>query len=788
MTIRNLTARVFSRDGIVTKLVGHERPTEFREHQSEFALVYAESLMKPYTIKAIQAETGIGKTRGYLVPMMFSICESGEQGPMRKRGLIATHTRALRNQIISIDAPIAASMVDMAYGAPQNLKIALRTSLSSVASLYRAHKLVEDFQFNRARDLPFDEKRMSLAIDYLLFVRERFDMAKALFESGAPLDDIAAAVPQLSDWAEQNDDFPFDVHGDRLPDYSLTSEERSLRWPGEEAIITAIKPGIAAVMERNSASKDADIVITTHAMLLVDIATFGDILHSYVNQKRPEVRPFVATVIDEVDMMNDVALQFNDRKFTTQMMNEIACRFDPKTKRALDAIRKQFVATCTKQFHKSNVHSPSGPYEENAILDHLKEWSEIVSANLTNIIEDGASQTTQYHIDHVLATIGGLVMLIEDAGKSSRDSYLAEKTLTGMTIKRSAGTKDANIEIGMQPLYSGNLINRMWRLRAFVHEHILLTSATLRGSPIFEQQNAARLDVDLSKFNHFTSGAGIWCNKNNFDNIDPDVAVFRAFGHGRISRLVFANPANIDKADPKRSQISANPFDENSSGVFASPLYTDYVSQIIREAAERPLDGPANRTLVLIPSNDDKEALRAACGWLGNSLIVQALGAPGIGLKRRFAATQNGFWFGHNWHGFDFTDPDTGLTMIGRIIITRIPFFPAGDYRAQHHGGVVFAAAKDAAIARCVQGIGRGIRNPNDHPEVWFCDPRIGFPSLFTNRANAQNIYHRRSDRDFWEIAGRRPMGDLVPFRMYNTDTPMEIIDYDGRNTKFVSI
>jgi ATP-dependent DNA helicase DinG len=73
---------------------------EAREQQSDMALAVA-SVIETGGVELIEAETGLGKSLAYLVPLVLHCAQSGE------RVVVSTYTRNLQRQLIDKDFPLA---------------------------------------------------------------------------------------------------------------------------------------------------------------------------------------------------------------------------------------------------------------------------------------------------------------------------------------------------------------------------------------------------------------------------------------------------------------------------------------------------------------------------------------------------------------------------------------------------------------------------------------------------------------------------------------------------------
>ena len=92
-------------------------PARGREQQVEFACTVAQAIDSPSPVDGeggrivmLQAGTGIGKSRGYAVPLLLAAALHGE------RGVVATHSHHLMRQLLDIELPSAADLVQKAIG------------------------------------------------------------------------------------------------------------------------------------------------------------------------------------------------------------------------------------------------------------------------------------------------------------------------------------------------------------------------------------------------------------------------------------------------------------------------------------------------------------------------------------------------------------------------------------------------------------------------------------------------------------------------------------------------
>lgn len=96
-----LVDQVFQDNGVLAQLGGRSV-----SEQHEYAISIAKSLTHPSKedrLSLLQADTGIGKTFGYLVPIMIHVATSPDFG--NKKYVVSTYTRQLQKQIINEDVP-----------------------------------------------------------------------------------------------------------------------------------------------------------------------------------------------------------------------------------------------------------------------------------------------------------------------------------------------------------------------------------------------------------------------------------------------------------------------------------------------------------------------------------------------------------------------------------------------------------------------------------------------------------------------------------------------------------
>jgi len=200
-----------------------------------------------------EAETGVGKTLGYLVPLALRIAMGGG------RGLVSTHTLQQLNAILTVEAPVVAALVEDALG--RSLRIAPRLGIRNFLAPAKIRAL-------RA------ERRgaVGAALETMLDVCE-----------SAELSGVGGTIDA---WIERFGELP----------KGLTRDDVTFDRPAA----ARRAPHVASHLE---AAACADIVVTTHATCLLHASTRMRVLLG------PDAdEGFAAAVFDEADALPGAAL------------------------------------------------------------------------------------------------------------------------------------------------------------------------------------------------------------------------------------------------------------------------------------------------------------------------------------------------------------------------------------------------------------------------------------------------------------------------------------------------
>jgi len=162
------------------------------------------------------------------------------------------------------------------------------------------------------------------------------------------------------------------------------------------------------------------------------------------------------------------------------------------------------------------------------------------------------------------------------------------------------------------------------------------------------------------------------------------------------------------------------------------PAFDDYAAHVVRRAMTE-----GGRALVLVPSFADVEAMAIRIP----DVIAHRRGEKLAAHLDTLKASRNGVLATPAaWAGTDLPG------LLGHVVIVRIPFPPpnAGrtallrrllqtkGYDDGNADGILFTRNRRDAVRRLAQGLGRGIRTPDDRVKVWIADPRFPLPDTCT--------------------------------------------------------
>ncbi|MFC4556348.1 ATP-dependent DNA helicase [Georgenia faecalis] len=651
-------------DAAVARIGGARRPG-----QEAMARAISEVLAEPAPL-LVQAGTGTGKSLAYLVPVLAHAVEKGQ------RAVISTATLALQRQVLVHDVPLVADVV------------AERTGLRPQAAVLKGwqnyvckHKLGGGY--------PADDEPGLFPADATTPDPQRTARAAST---------LGEQILRVREWAEETDT------GDRDDLVPGVSERawRQVSVSKLECLGTAC-PMLAECFPEaaRQAAREADVVITNHAML--GIAAAGS----------PNVLPEHDVLV--VDEAHELA-----ERVTAQSTLELSATVVERTARlarrhgALGVDLEQAATVLRTRLEtvpdgRLRDGLPAGLADAVTLVDAAAREA-LTALRGTGEAEAGGRLMARAA---VLTLTEVTERLLSDRIAQRRDVLWCERGRTGLDAPR----------LHLAPLdVSAPIADHLLSGRAAV-----LTSATLALGGTFDAM--AR-----------TLGATL-LGRERGDDRTPDVP-----GAGRPTRpapaaaapasaSASADGADADDGRPWRALDVGSPFDYRRQGILyiarhLPPPGRDGTSAQALEEVLGLVRAAGGATLGLFSS---RRAAEEAADLLRSELDVPVLcqGDDQLPtLVRRFAEDEATCLMGtlSLWQGVDVPGPTCRLVLIDRIPFPRPddPVRSARSEAAAAAGGNGFmAVAASHAALLLAQGAGRLVRTMSDRGVVAVLDPRL---------------------------------------------------------------
>ncbi|HEX2914231.1 MAG TPA: helicase C-terminal domain-containing protein [Chloroflexia bacterium] len=597
----------------------------------------------------VEGGTGIGKSMAYLVPAILAVQEEGA------RVLIATSHKALQDQISRKDLPLLNNL----------------------------------FQKNGYR--PFTFTTLKGIGNYLCWNSAEAEQGKLVLDQKAA-EAIRYALTAWPDFSGDFEDFPFNISPETRSSISADSEDcLGTRCPHRDRCY--------ALKVRKQA-EEADVVVTNHALLTLDIKSEGNIIPG----------AYATYIIDEGHNFEENATRANGLQVTLGAIrrfinNEIVRRAAvASTQRLqnarddLDKLQNELIAIYNLQSVENRF---SDAEDDNRILlkrelsagkvlvESLKELLTLVKSNTPRTEEEAARS------QRVLKQGAALAERLERISANGDPNlvYYVER----MLYERPAASArpEPVIKVNGRPIQQTNAVYSLYAMpidvsgyleKWFSENQVVVTSATLS---------------DGQNFDFFT----------------------RRVGMHKPETLIVPSPFNY------KEQVRLF-LPKSGSAPAANGSYSQ---QLARQMIDL-LNLAPGRALLLFTSHAMLEAVwRQATGPLAGQIQpVRPLFKQGQAQMQRiindFKATENGVIFGTRswWQGVDL--PGMRLLVMDKLPFPQLndPLVKARIEEIDHEGGSSFVQFMlPLAIITFRQGFGRLMRQENDWGVVVVCDERI---------------------------------------------------------------
>lgn len=651
-------------DDAVARLGGARRPGQEQMAEAiESAFESGEHLL-------VQAGTGTGKSLGYLAPALAGIIDGDAE-----RVVIATATLALQAQLAAIDVPLALDAAERVGG--RRPVAAILKGRTNYACILRVRDGVAESQSS-------------------LF--EALDVADTVRDSGADADSVLGAeVVMLREWAEG------ELEKGGLADRDTAPAHTPRAWaqvsiPSRECLGVARCPFGAEcrVEESRERARQADLIVTNHALLAVDALNEGNALPEYDRLIIDEAHELVSRVTGAATAeLSPQLVERVARRVLPYLSDEVALEL----LEAAEDLRAALIEAPTEQIRDA----------DNGVIPAVAR------------VRDAARQV-----------VSGMSGGTKDADADRIQSGAAAKEVFEIAERLAALVPTDVVWVSERERFGRQLVVAPLSVAGLMHSVVLsqtptvLTSATLKIGGDFAQ---------------VATSMGLWPRDRITE--PPGVAPTRSSD---------AKSSN-EEPQPWRAIDVGSPFDYRRQGIvyIASQLPAprrDGISAETLATLAELVWAAGGRTLGLFASQRSAEAAAHHVRANVPGITVLCQGDAQLSeLTRRFAAEPQTCLFGtlSLWQGIDMPGDTCRLVVIDKIPFPRPdePLFQARQRAVTEAGGNGFmsVAATHAGLL-LAQGSGRLIRRLDDKGMVAVLDPR-----LVTARYGS---FLRASMPDFW--------------------------------------
>ena len=629
----------------VSEMGGQERPGQTTMAEA------VDQAMRDELHLLVQAGTGTGKSLGYLAPALVYSIEKGTQV------IVATATLALQTQLAHKDIPAILDASD---------KILCRRPKVAVLKGRSNHICL-----HKVRGGSIHAKGQGTLVSGADLVVEADDIREA---EAAPASALGAEVVMLREWAEKQ------VEESGLGDRDDAPPHTPLAWaqvsvPANECLGAQRCPfGSECLSETaRDQARNADLVVTNHAMLAIDALNGGRILPEHdtviIDEAHELVNRFTRAASKDLSPATVTttakrAMSWLDDDVGTDLLDQA------------DSIAHALDATAPGRVTKTDVQVIQA-------CSVLRDLARVAVSQLGRNDEDS----------------GELV----DAERVQAQAAMRE---VFETAERMVGLADADVvwvsesekgyrSIHVAPLSVGGLL----RENVFAQSTTILTSATL-------------------------------CIGGSF------LATARSVGLSAREQIEGDTPEVLDTQMGWRGVDVGSPFDYSKQGILyvgrslPRPGREGIAPEVLDDLAEL-VWAAGGRTLGLFSSQRNAvtaaEHIRSAMPDI--PVLCQGTGHL-ADLTRRFMADARTCLFGtvSLWQGVDIPGDTCRLVVIDRVPFPRPddPLMAARSKAVEEAGGNGFmtVAAGHAALL-LAQGAGRLIRCADDRGVVAVLDPRL---------------------------------------------------------------
>lgn len=642
--LAELIHTAFNPHGVVVSLGGR-----YVKEQYQYAQAVGESLMRPDDALAIiEAETGVGKSLGYLIPSLIFLSIR----PDANQIIISTFTRLLQKQIMHKDMPFAIEVVKALGLVPASC--AYRMGRQAFFCLDRTAYVVEKLKGKFSHDDAYCEQLDS----FLAFA----------------VDSCKHGTGLWLDWLEDYYSFPDRVH----------SRDICLLYDGRIS-------NDAYIRHINQAAS-ARLLLTNHATLIG---------HDQVTDFSESAYMVIADEAHHLD----------------RLMAE-------RSNKTLPMARINYLLSCAKDF---DVSAPYVKETRNFVNHWLGSVQQYDKANGSYqdfyISSEGHKQWLTDQVDYAAHVEANLRHLEKDCR-----SYQKNNSLNHMQVECLEQLDEALITLAH------------WRAsNDYLYRAVLFSDNMRNPSLAVVNPIASRLFAHTVK--RLTSRIMI-TSATLFDNRPDDKAIAVAgdlgFTHEAVTCLLRLTPSTYGEMRfvlPSKDVSVPTSYDRDNRCNRFNHYWLKYTAAMIREASKT---GP---TLVLTYSFEETRLLKEQLAGLGVKCTAQEAGTRLMECLPEFLnGDSNILITPSGWDGLNIRTQDN-RQLLQHVLITRIPNAPKNEleeYVAKEYmlsknmpphivDNILWLKQNNYCVRVLKQGIGRGVRSPEDSIVIWIADPRMPY-------------------------------------------------------------
>lgn len=642
--LAELIHTAFNPHGVVVSLGGR-----YVKEQYQYAQAVGEALMRPDDALAIiEAETGVGKSLGYLIPSLIFLSIR----PDANQIIISTFTRLLQKQIMHKDMPFAIEVVKALGLVPASC--AYRMGRQAFFCLDRTAYVVEKLKGKFSHDDAYCEQLDS----FLAFA----------------VDSCKNGTGLWLDWLEDYYSFPDRVH----------SRDICLLYDG--------RINNDAYIRHINQAASARLLLTNHATLIG---------HDQVTDFSESAYMVIADEAHHLD----------------RLMAE-------RSNKILPMARINYLLSCAKDF---DVDAP-----------YVKETRSFVNHWLGSVQQ--YDKTNGSYQDFYISSEGHKQWLTDQVDFAAHvEANLRHLEKDCRSYQKNNSLNHTQVEC-LEQLDEALITLAYWRAsNDYLYRAVLFSDNMRNPSLAVVNPIASRLFAHTVK--RLTSRIMI-TSATLFDNRPDDKAIAVAgdlgFAHEAVTCLLRLTPSIYGEMRfvlPSKDVSVPTSYDRDNRCNRFNHYWLKYTAAMIREASKT---GP---TLVLTYSFEETRLMKEQLAGLGVKCTAQEAGTRLMECLPEFLnGDSNILITPSGWDGLNIRTQDN-RQLLQHVLITRIPNAPKNEleeYVAKEYmlsknmpphivDNILWLKQNNYCVRVLKQGIGRGVRSPEDSIVIWIADPRMPY-------------------------------------------------------------